>query len=678
MAPVRRTLRRIKIGNDPALELDASRSSRVEHRGVSFKWLAGTVVTGLASTGLMIGALYAAVDGRQQFAIPPSVAQTELIASLVDEDGRIQKGDRLTRIAEPIANRQLIDVSTIHREGDMDVVRLQPFVRVIASLALETTEISAERPPFNPLNLYAGADNIISGEAAALIYDADVEGEIAVRTVPFPFETVVLDQNAIPHAEQVTFAVADVARFTIGADTSALASASLAPAFAGNGLSIDPALGFASPTAGASLASLGLPQSGAGDAIDALESFAAVRVIPENFSVIGKAEDETVAPADDLDEIIVALRQGDTLESILLNNGVREGAIDPVETAFETFLNTTEMREGHRLRIAMAPAGLEGEAFDPIRVSLYDERSHLLTIALGEDGRFRVDEEPQIVDLNAFAIAGQEIEGSARLYSSIYETALSNEIPMGIAGELIQIFAYDLDYQRLAQPGDTIEVLYELDEDADPSGDVVFASITTGSVTHRFYRFTAEDGSLLYFDEDGISANKFLIRNPLPNGRFRSGFGMRRHPILGYSRMHNGVDWTAPRGTPIIAAGNGTVLDARWNSGYGRWVRLQHANGYQTSYAHMTRFADGIAPGVEVRQGQVIGYVGSTGLSTGPHLHYEVTVNGSFVDPMGIRVAREETLEGDRLADFVRERDRIDELMDRDRGATIRVAASGS
>ena len=306
--------------------------------------------------------------------------------------------------------------------------------------------------------------------------------------------------------------------------------------------------------------------------------------------MIGKAEDETVAPADDLDEIIVALRQGDTLESILLNNGVREGAIDPVETAFETFLNTTEMREGHRLRIAMAPAGLEGEAFDPIRVSLYDERSHLLTIALGEDGRFRVDEEPQIVDLNAFAIAGQEIEGSARLYSSIYETALSNEIPMGIAGELIQIFAYDLDYQRLAQPGDTIEVLYELDEDADPSGDVVFASITTGSATHRFYRFTAEDGSLLYFDEDGISANKFLIRNPLPNGRFRSGFGMRRHPILGYSRMHNGVDWTAPRGTPIIAAGNGTVLDARWNSGYGRWVRLQHANGYQTSYAHMDAF----------------------------------------------------------------------------------------
>jgi murein DD-endopeptidase MepM/ murein hydrolase activator NlpD len=249
---------------------------------------------------------------------------------------------------------------------------------------------------------------------------------------------------------------------------------------------------------------------------------------------------------------------------------------------------------------------------------------------------------------------------------------------MDVADELIQIFAYDLDYQRVVQPADTMEVLYELDGDGDASGDVVFASITTGSTTHKFYRFTAEDGSLLYFDEEGVSANKFLIRNPVPNGRFRSAFGMRRHPILGYNRMHNGVDWSAPRGTPIIAAGNGTVTDARWNSGFGRWIRIEHANGYVTTYSHQTRFADGIAPGVEVRQGQVIGYVGSTGLSTGPHLHYEVLVNGRNVDPMGIRVAREETLSGQRLVDFERERNRIDELMERDRGATIRVASTAN
>jgi murein DD-endopeptidase MepM/ murein hydrolase activator NlpD len=674
MAPLRRSLRRIKVGKDPALNLEPQKPSGVEHRGVSFKWLFSTVVTGLASTGLMIGALYAAVDGRQQVAVPPNVAQTELLASLVDEDGRIAKGDRLTRIAEPIANRQLIDVSTIHREGDMDVVRLQPFARVIATLALESTEISAERPPFNPLNLFAGNNDIISADAASLIYDADVEGEIAVRESPFPYDFAALDQNAVPAPEQVAFEVADIARFTIGQSTPQAVAAGFSPSL---DFGAQPALAFADPTrASTAFASLNAAEADAQAALNALESFATVRVVPENFSVIGKVEDQPEAQSDGLDEVIVALRDGDTLGSVLLANGAREGSVAPVEAAFDTFLNTTQMREGHRLRIAMAPADETGEASDPIRVSLYDQRSHLLTIALTENGRYQVDEEPRIVDLNAFAAVEQEAQGSARLYSSIYETALANEIPMDIANELIQIFAYDLDYQRVVQPSDTMEVLYELDGDGDASGDVVFASITTGSTTHKFYRFTAEDGSLLYFDEDGVSANKFLIRNPVPNGRFRSAFGMRRHPILGYNRMHNGVDWSAPRGTPIIAAGNGTVTDARWNSGYGRWIRIEHANGYATSYAHQTRFAEGIAPGVRVRQGQVIGYIGSTGLSTGPHLHYEVTVNGRHVDPMGIRVAREETLSGQRLVDFERERNRIDELMERDRGATIRVASS--
>lgn len=674
MAPIRRTLNRLKIGNDPALLAERSRPSSVEHRGVSLKWLFGTIITGLASTGLMIGALYAAVDGRQQFAVPPSVAQTEWLAGLIDDDGRIGKGDRLTRIAEPIANRQIVEVSTVHSEGDMDVVRLQPFARLIATLALESTEISDGRPPFNPLNLYAGSNESISADAAALIYDADVSGEIAVRQIAFPVAEAVLDQNALPEPERVAFEVADVARFTVGTN-DATALTSLSPAL---GASMGSGLGFADPTRAAAVFGEQAGANSALEALEALDSFASIRVMPENFSVIGKVEDIVADEPDGLDEIIVALQDGDTLSEILLANGARQGAIEPVESAFETFLNTTRMREGHRLRVAMAPAGDEGEAFDPIRVSLYDQNAHLLTIALNEQGNYTVDEEPRVVDLNAFAAADQLAEGSARLYSSIYETALANDVPMDIAHELIQIFAYDLDFQRIAQPGNAMEVLYELDDDGNAAGDVVFASINVGSTEHRFYRFTAEDGSILYFDEDGVSANKFLIRNPVPNGRFRSAFGMRRHPILGYSRMHNGVDWSAPRGTPIIAAGNGTVTDARWNSGFGRWIRIEHANGYVTSYAHQTRFAEGIAPGVEVRQGQVIGYIGSTGLSTGPHLHYEVLVNGRNVDPMGIRVAREETLDGDRLIAFERERDRIDELMIRDRGATIRVASSGS
>ena len=182
----------------------------------------------------------------------------------------------------------------------------------------------------------------------------------------------------------------------------------------------------------------------------------------------------------------------------------------------------------------------------------------------------------------------------------------------------------------------------------------------------RVFRFQApDDGTVDYFDEAGRSLKKFLIRKPIADGQLRSGFGYRRHPILGYSKMHTGVDWSNRIGTPIMAAGNGTVIKAEWDSGYGRRVEVQHANGYVTAYSHQSAFARGIAPGARVRQGQLIGYVGSTGLSTGPHLHYEVIVNGHFVDPMKIRVPRGRELEGRMLADFKRQREQVETLLQR-------------
>ena len=166
-----------------------------------------------------------------------------------------------------------------------------------------------------------------------------------------------------------------------------------------------------------------------------------------------------------------------------------------------------------------------------------------------------------------------------------------------------------------------------------------------------------------YLDEQGRSLKKFLLRKPIADGIMRSGFGNRNHPILRFAKMHTGVDWAAPIGTPIVAAGNGTVIKAARESGYGNRVEIQHANGYVTTYNHMTGFARGITEGVRVRQGQVVGFLGSTGLSTGPHLHYEVIVNGHFVDPMRVKLARTREIEGRMLVDFKRERDRIDGLM---------------
>ena len=188
--------------------------------------------------------------------------------------------------------------------------------------------------------------------------------------------------------------------------------------------------------------------------------------------------------------------------------------------------------------------------------------------------------------------------------------------------------------------------------------------MTVRDQTFKYYRFQTPDDNLVdYYDDNGRSTRKFLLRKPIAEGEMTSPFGMRYHPILHFTRMHTGVDWAAPIGTPIFAAGNGVVIKAQWDAGYGRRVEIQHANGYVTTYNHMSGFGRAIAPGVHVTQGQVVGYLGQTGLATGPHLHYEVIINGNFVDPMAIKLARTREFDGKMLASFKRERDRIDQLM---------------
>jgi murein DD-endopeptidase MepM/ murein hydrolase activator NlpD len=251
-----------------------------------------------------------------------------------------------------------------------------------------------------------------------------------------------------------------------------------------------------------------------------------------------------------------------------------------------------------------------------------------------------------------------------RLYQSIYETALRNQVPRHLIDELIRIYSYDVDFQRRVQPGDSFEVLFAGDEDGgEGKQDVLFASLTTGGETRKFYRYqSSDDGLVDYYDETGKSAKKFLVRKPLADGIMRSGFGTRHHPLLRYTKMHTGVDWAAPMGTPIYASGNGVIEKMGWEGGYGRYVRIRHANGYQTAYGHMSAFARNMGEGKRVRQGQVIGYVGSTGLSTGAHLHYEIIVNGRHVDPNRIRLPRGRVLEGAALASFEQERERLDTM----------------
>jgi murein DD-endopeptidase MepM/ murein hydrolase activator NlpD len=263
-----------------------------------------------------------------------------------------------------------------------------------------------------------------------------------------------------------------------------------------------------------------------------------------------------------------------------------------------------------------------------------------------------------------------------RLYQSVYETALRNKVPPAVIEDMVRIYSYDVDFQRKVQPGDSFDVFFAGEDEGSTTekNEVLFASLTVGGETKKYYRFQTPDDSVVdYYDETGKSAKKFLVRKPVNNAIMRSGFGSRRHPILGYVKMHTGVDWATPYGTPIFASGNGVVEVAGWEGGYGKYVKLKHNNGYETAYGHMSAFAKGLEPGKRVRQGQVIGFVGSTGQSTGAHVHYEILVNGRFVDPMRIKLPRGRSLDGPIIANFEKERDRLDAMMS-SRGGTARVS----
>ena len=255
--------------------------------------------------------------------------------------------------------------------------------------------------------------------------------------------------------------------------------------------------------------------------------------------------------------------------------------------------------------------------------------------------------------------------------------------------QILKIHAYETDFRQRVRAGDGFEFFFDVkDEDKgiDGSlGELLATAVTSAGETHKFYRFRTADGVVDYYDEQGNTSRKFLMRRPVrgEDVRITSGFGVRRHPILQVPKMHTGVDWACATGTPIMAAGSGVIEEAGRKGEYGNYIRIRHANGYKTAYGHMSRFASGVSEGVKVRQGQIIGYVGTTGLSSGPHVHFEVLVNSSFVDPMSIQVPRERQLAGRQIADFQKERARIDDLMRRNpvscpRGDGQRPAAASA
>jgi murein DD-endopeptidase MepM/ murein hydrolase activator NlpD len=390
------------------------------------------------------------------------------------------------------------------------------------------------------------------------------------------------------------------------------------------------------------------------------------RITEENITMLPKTAPQATG-GNPWNERLIAIKKGDTLAALLRDLGSSPEEIKAIAAVLGERARDGNLKEGQKLRILLSPVR-STQRLQPVRVMLVGDQNVEAVVALSDMGRY-VNVDVQTAEAPTAEAQDEDDDdddgSGVRLYQSIYETALRNHVPRGIIDELIKVYSYDVDFQRKARAGDSLEVLYTGDEEnSDPKPDVMYASLMVGGELKKYYRYVSpDDGVVDYYDETGKSAKKFLVRKPVNDGIMRSGFGSRKHPILGYTKMHTGVDWAAPLGTPIYAAGNGALEKVGWESGYGKYIRIKHNYGYETAYGHMTAFARGMEPGVKVHQGQLIGYVGSTGLSTGPHVHYEIIVNGRLVDPMRIKLPRGRVLEGAILASFEREREKVDGMM---------------
>ncbi len=247
--------------------------------------------------------------------------------------------------------------------------------------------------------------------------------------------------------------------------------------------------------------------------------------------------------------------------------------------------------------------------------------------------------------------------------NSLYSDGLKNDLPQDILIKLIRLFSFDLDFQRDIKKNTLVSVSYEFNQinenDKFEYKDILYALINIDGKKLEYFKFVTSDGFVDYFNKDGKNVKKSILKTPLDGARLSSNFGMRKHPILGYNKMHKGVDFAAPTGTPIYAGGNGVIEFIGNNGGYGKYIRIRHTNEYKTAYGHMSAFKKNLSKGMRVSQGEVIGYVGSTGRSTGPHLHYEIIFQNEQINPLKLKLPSGKVLKGEELSKFENEAKKI-------------------
>ena len=351
-------------------------------------------------------------------------------------------------------------------------------------------------------------------------------------------------------------------------------------------------------------------------------------------------------------EVKYKIKNNDTVEKILKNFNIRNQDIKNISFKLKQ-KKLSNIYSGRELSLIYKK--LEDGSFTVVNL--------LYPISNTSSIEVRKTQDIFLVKENITRLYKKEVVVKNDIKNNLYNSAINAKIEPNIIVEFARIFGFEVDFQRDIRKGDWFEIYYEKFEDDNgrvkDTGKIIYASMFVNGEEINLYNFNYKNDEE-YYDIKGKSITKSLMKTPINGARLSSSFGMRKHPILGYNKMHRGTDFAAPSGTPIMASGSGTVTRARWCGGGGNCVKIKHNSTYETVYAHMKSFAKGVREGKKVKQGQIIGYVGSTGLSTGPHLHYEVIVNGKKVNSQRLKLPSGKILKGDSRKEFELERIKID------------------
>ena len=373
------------------------------------------------------------------------------------------------------------------------------------------------------------------------------------------------------------------------------------------------------------------------------------KILPnDNSSDQGKFEDDLRLSVEYIYEDLVTIKAGQTFSKLINDYDIPDSEKFRISQLLSEKIDLTQLNIGTEIRITF----LKKNNFIEIKkINILDKKNNQIQI-LKKDDKYEIDSSSVL----AFT---KNILKEIVINESLYKSAINADVPPNIIMQFVNLYGFDVDFQREIRNGNIIKIYYEvfLDNKLNirKAGNIKFASLALSKNTYELYKYTTNDNNKSeYFDAAGKSAVKALMKTPINGASLSSGYGMRKHPILGYDRLHQGVDFAAPTGTPIMAAGTGFIEKIGMNGGAGNYIKIKHINGYKTAYGHMNKFAAGLKKGSKVTQGQTIGFVGSTGMSTGPHLHYEVIFNNKKINPMKMKLPSGRKLKGKILDDFIK------------------------